>query len=170
MEYIQLEPYPPQMVAVFSREQHEQVQKDMDLPDFGHWDEPETRSASTFTFERANYPYRLMVLEFYHPDELKYNSISHEGIHVMSALMKYVGLTYDVDNDEWYAYQHDFIVNAVCRAHDAWEAERNKPAEKPRIETGNHPVMLAPPQTLAPEEIMGNLLSEPTRNGDFLGD
>lgn len=139
MELIQLEPYPPQLAIVFTKEQHDELVKQLDLPDFGHWDDYVNRNATTFTFNRSNYPYRLMVTEFYHPDDLKFNSISHEAIHVMSSLMEYVGLVYDVNNDEWYAYQHDFIVNAVCKAHDKWL--EGKTIEKATIATGNHPVL-----------------------------
>lgn len=140
MELIQLEPYPPQMAIVFTKEQHNELRAQLDLPEYGHWDgDVGTRSATTFTFNRVNYPYRLMVVEIYQPDDLKFNTISHEGIHVMSSLMEYVGLTYDVNNDEWYAYGHDFIVNAICKAHDEFLSAKAPP--KPAIETGNHPVV-----------------------------
>ncbi|QQO39150.1 hypothetical protein SPHG1_29 [Salmonella phage SPHG1] len=160
MKIVQLEPYPPQLAIVCSEKEHEELQKTkpkietgnhlMDLPDFGHWNDSETRTATTFTFTRINYPYLLIVVELYHPDDLKYNTISHEGIHVMSSLMNYVGLKYDTENDEWYAYQHDFIVNAICKAHDEY-IERQK----------------VPETVIQPQDVMNSLLSD---SGDFLGD
>lgn len=138
MELIQLEPYPPQLAIVFSKQQHDELCRQLDLDPFGKWDDTESRTATTFTFNRSNYPHRLMVVEFYHPNDLKFNTISHEGIHVMSSLMEYVGLNYDVNNDEWYAYQHDFIVNAICAAHDRFVGIA-KEVEKAVIATGNHP-------------------------------
>lgn len=161
MKIVQLEPYPPQLAIVCSEKEHEELQKLMDLPDFGNWNDRETRTASTFTFSRVNYPYLLIVVELYHPDDLKYNTISHEGIHVMSSLMNYVGLKYDPENDEWYAYQHDFIVNAICKAHDEYLERQKTPKTKPKIETGNHPAIL-------PQDVMNSLLTDTT--GDFLGD
>lgn len=141
MNIIQLEPYPPQLAVVFTKEQHDELREHLDLPEFGHWDgDVETRTATTFTFNRQNYPYRLMVVEIYMPDDLKFNTISHEGIHVMSSLMSYVGLTYDTENDEWYAYQHDFIVTAIMKAHDEYLNAKVKPAVA-HIETGNHPAI-----------------------------
>lgn len=165
MELIQLEPYPPQLAIVFTKEQHDEIRAQLDLPEYGHWDgDVSTRTATTFTFNRTNYPYRLMVVEIYQPDDLKFNTVSHEGIHVMSSLMEYVGLTYDVNNDEWYAYQHDFIVNAICAAHDKHIADKT-PA-KPQIETGNHPKLLE----TAPQQPVFSLDNLNADNNSFLDD
>ncbi|WQZ00507.1 hypothetical protein AEV23_00063 [Klebsiella phage VB_KpM-AEV23] len=169
MELVTLTPYPPQLAVVLSKKQHDELIKEMDLPPFGHWEDEYPVAATTFTFNRKSYPYCFIVVELYLPDDLRYNTISHEGIHVMSSLMKYVGLKYDTDNDEWYAYQHDFIVNAICKAHDEYiKAKKEQEIAPKRIETGNHPSLDDTPPW--PEhDPMKALLSEPSSQ-DFLND
>lgn len=138
MELVELNPYPVTLAIVFNKVQHDQLVQQMDLGTFGNWDEEIKPHATTFTFARKSSPYRLVVVEFYSGNELKYNTISHEGIHVMSSLMEYTGLVYDTNNDEWYAYMHDFIVDAICKAHDSFFGPV-KEIKKAIIATGNHP-------------------------------
>jgi hypothetical protein len=60
-----------------------------------------------------------VIISIFDKDAIKdyyESSMAHEAIHVLSYIMKYAGLKYDYDNDEYQAYIVDNVVRMMVKA------------------------------------------------------
>lgn len=85
--------------------------------------------------------YRLFMM--YVPADATAGVVAHECFHMTGMIMDTVGVKYDIDNDEPFAYLNGFMVEQVTalREHLAAEAKAKKaPARKKRTTTKKTPV------------------------------
>lgn len=124
---VELKPYPPVLALAFDKQQHDSLQQEFKCSDFGYFceDELDRPVATTFCLSRSNRPFRLLIIELYRHDMIDVSTLAHEAVHVMSYLMEYVGLKYDPDNDEWYAYMIGYIVDEINNAYTAYKNSLN---------------------------------------------